>query len=144
MWHNDGEGGMSIANEIRALHQRMVENNQRDIDVMTEVANVFLRIDEARQRGYAQLARAFSERATAPAQPLQETKANGQVQSYGGAMAGLSPPPPLPEQPYMTQEEADAYMRATEATYPIDQYSPPADIARRFGPPTNGQGTYRT
>lgn len=150
---------MSIANEIRALHARMVEDSQRDVDAMVEIANVFLSIDEARQRGYAQLERVFSGRVTAPAQepaqhlnawpydllngeaatqpaPLATLKAMADLARQGGA--GLQP------QPYMTQGEASAYMRETEEAYGhiMDQGGTPEDIARRFSPgPVNGWNT---
>lgn len=152
---------MSIANEIRALHARMVEDSQRDVDAMVEIANVFLRIDEARQRGYAQLAQVFSVHETTPAQePAQPQPLsvwpydllNGEASTQPAPLATLKAMADLARQsgaglqaqPYMTQDEASAYMRETEEAYGhiLDQGGTPEDIARRFSPgPANGWNT---
>lgn len=80
---------MGIRNEIEALNRRMIEETQREIQVMTEVSRVVLDITEARERGYAHLAQVFAGHLPRPQvqpQPLQAAPGQPPVEGTMGAI----------------------------------------------------------
>jgi hypothetical protein len=137
---------MGIKTELDALRRRMVEDVQRDITIMSEVADVFGEIDVARQNGYQRLARVFAGDAPAQPQALQS-------EDYGPTppQAALNPDrrafleqvygttnlddilraegPPLQYQPYPSQQRPPY---ANGAAPPYN--AAPSAVAQRFAP----------
>lgn len=114
---------MGIKNEIDALRRRMLEECQRDVDAMGEVARVFMSIEEARSSGYAHLARVFGGGGATSAEPLHAhtppSLAEARPQSPWSHQDPYAPPavPAHPDASRRIPTDPDAYDKAVREAY---------------------------
>jgi hypothetical protein len=106
---------MGIRHEMTALRARLHEERQRELDLMGEIARVFLDIDDVRERGFARLAHVFGQSVeTRPPEPIAQAATprpyevqEGRVSYHQGSVPDVSIP----------ETDPDAYSKAVAEAY---------------------------
>jgi hypothetical protein len=135
------EVGMSIRNELEALRRQMKADHEREYGAMGSVAGVFAEIEEARQRGFTELAHVFANLAglDRPAQPLE---AQSQYGLAAGAQVGIAAAP-QPDPFAKVYVGGPTEQRKAYTSHPLtDPHAYEKAVAEAYGDPNVFAGHY--